>query len=661
MKHIKRIILIILASIAITLAMPRSGMLDFTVTRGDVWTQEALMAPFDIPLYKSVSGLDAEREDVYNKLRPVFRLDTAIARRNVAHARRMLPNLTVAVGAGSDTILSLLQYIYSKGVVAEPEYAAYTGKIALVSDRNMLTETPIAELFTPEIASRYIESRGYHAQPLISYILPNLSYDEKLNKEIRNMELGAISRTRGMVRSGDLIIAKGQVVDNETMQLVDSFKREYEIRMGTGLTYWFIMLGRFLIVLFILMINYVFFNQFASLYFGRGIKEMLFVLIMYTAMPALVGVSLLIPGVSPYVVPLPLIAIYMLTFFNMRVAILSNVTVALLGALFVRMPFEFFMVNFVGGMIAIFMMRHYYHRGNLFRAVGVIFLSEVLAYICMALIRSGDFQDINYGISIWFMLNSLLLLGFCQMVYLIERAFGFVSDITLLELCDTNQPLLLELAAKAPGTFQHSIQVANLAESAAAEIGANTLLARAGAMYHDIGKLQNPFYFVENLSGEFNPHNDLEPSQSAEVLRRHVTDGVALAKKARVPSKIIDFITGHHGTSKMYFFYSAQLNKYGEVADESAFRYPGPTPVSREVSICMMADAVEAASRSLKSYETDEIETLVNKIIDIQISEGQLNNSLLSLSEIQRIKQVMINKILDIYHTRIAYPERGGA
>lgn len=660
MEQFKRITLIVLAALAITLAMPRSGMLDFTATLGDVWTQEALKAPFDIPLYKSVSGIDAEREEVYNRLKPVFRLDTAVSGRNIAHARNMMPSIAPVMGVTADSIIDILNYIYSKGVIAEAEYAAYTGKIALVSNKNSLTETPIVEIFTPEIAFRYLNSRGFNAEPLHQYIVPNLSYDDQLNKEIRNMEMGAISRTRGMVRSGDLIIAKGQVVDNETLQLIDSFKREYESRMGSGSSFWYIMLGRFLIVLSMLVINYIFFNQFASLYFGKGVKEMSFVLIIYTMLLLLVGASLVIPGVSPYIVPLPLVSIYMLTFFNMRVAILGNVTVAILGALFVRMPFEFFVINFIGGMMAIFMMRHYYRRGNLFRAVGVILLSELFVYLCLSLIRNPDFQSINYGMALWLLLSSFLLLGFCQMVYLIERIFGFVSDITLLELCDTNQPLLLDLAAKAPGTFQHSVQLANLAESAASEIGANALLTRTGALYHDIGKMQHPFYFVENLSGEFNPHNDLEPIQSADILRAHVVDGVAIAKKAKLPAKIIDFITGHHGTSKMFFFWAAQKEKYGSdpEPDPAPFTYPGPTPISKEVSICMMADAVEAASRSLKSYNAGDIETLVDKIVDIQMSEGQLSDSQLSMSEIKKIKQVFSTKLNNIYHARIAYPER---
>lgn len=638
--------------------MPRSGMADFAVTKGSTWQDEPIKAPFDIPIYKSTSGMAAEREEISSKFKPVFRNDTATIARQISHAAHMLPNLNRLSGAQDDELLTILRYIYSKGVVTQAEYNAYAGKTVLISKNNMLQEIPVAELFTPEIAARYITSKKIDPSPLEQYITPNLTYDENLNKEIRGKELATLSRTKGMVRSGDLIIAKGQLIDNDAIQVLDSFKREYESRMGSSNSFWYVLLGRFLLVFMLLMINYLFFEKFQSLYFGKGLKEMLFVMMMYTLLSAGVGLAVRGSITNAYMIPIPIIAIYMLTFFNMRVAIMGNLTMALLGAMFVRMPFEFFTVSVIGGLIAIFMMRNYYRRGNLFRAVGVILLTQVVVYICLSLMRQGDFQSINYGMVVWLVISCFLILGLCQLVYLIERAFGFVSDITLLELCDTNQPLLLELAEKAPGTFQHSVQVANLAESAALEIGANALLTRTGSLYHDIGKINNPFYFVENLSGEFNPHNDIEPTKSAEIIRQHVIDGAAIARRGNLPSKVIDFIISHQGTSRMFFFWNAQKEKYGTIENEALFTYPGPKPVSKEVSICMMADAVEAASRSLKSYDAGKIEELVDKIVAIQMSEGQLDDSMLSMREIATVKQLFSNKLNNIYHARIAYPER---
>lgn len=640
--------------------MPHSGMADFSVTKGSTWQDEPIKAPFDIPIYKSTSGMAAEREEISSKFKPVFRNDTAIVTRQLSHAAHMLPNLNRLSGAHDDDLLTILRYIYSKGVVTQAEYNAYVGKVVLVSNNNILQNVPVSELFTPEIAAKYIASKKIDPTPLQAYITPNLTYDENLNKEIRGKELSSLSRTKGMIRSGDMVITKGQLIDNDAMQVLDSFKREYESRMGRGTSLWYVLMGRFLLVFTLLMVNLLFFDKFQSIYFGKGLKELLFVMMMYTILSAGVGLAVRGSITNAYMIPVPIIAIYMLTFFNMRVAIMGNLTMALLGAMFVRMPFEFFTISVIGGMVAIFMMRNYYRRGNLFRAVGVILSTQVFVYICMSLMRQGDFQTINYGVVVWLIVSSFLILGLCQLVYLIERAFGFVSDITLLELCDTNQPLLLELAEKAPGTFQHSVQVANLAESAALEVEANALLCRTGSLYHDIGKINNPFYFVENLSGEFNPHNDIEPIKSAEILRQHVVEGAALARKMNLPSKVIDFIVSHHGTSRMFFFWNAQKEKYGSVDNEALFTYPGPKPVSKEVSICMMADAVEAASRSLKSYDAGKLEELVDKIVAIQIGEGQLDDSMLSLKDIALIKQTFCNKLNNIYHARIAYPERKG-
>lgn len=654
----KKIILIICSAVVIALLMPRSGMADFSVIKGSIWQDEPIKAPFDIPIYKSTSGMAAEREEVNSKFKPVFRSDTAIVTRQLSHAAHMLPNLNRLSGAHDDQLLTILQYIYAKGIVTEAEYNAYVGRVVLVSKNNMLENVPVAELFTPEIAAKYIASKKIDPTPILPYITPNLTYDENLNKEIRGKELASLSRTKGMIRSGDMVVAKGQLIDNDAMQVLDSFKHEYESRMGGGSSFWYVLGGRFMLVFLLLMVNYLFFEKFQSLYFGRGLKEMLFIMMMYTLLSAGVGLAVRGSITNPFMIPVPIIAIYMLTFFNMRVAIMGNLTMSILGAMFVRMPFEFFTISVIGGLVAIFMMRNYYRRGNLFRAVGVILLTQSFVYICLSLMRQGDFQSINYGVLVWLVISSFLILGLCQLVYLIERAFGFVSDITLLELCDTNQPLLLELAEKAPGTFQHSVQVANLAESAALEIRANALLTRTGALYHDIGKINNPFYFVENLSGEFNPHNDIEPTKSAEILRQHVVEGAAIARKANLPSKVIDFIVSHHGTSRMFFFWNAQQEKYGTIENEALFTYPGPKPVSKEVSICMMADAVEAASRSLKSYDAGKIEELVDKIVAIQMSEGQLDDSMLSLKEIANIKQVFSGKLNNIYHARIAYPER---
>ncbi|CDN31059.1 Membrane protein containing HD superfamily hydrolase domain [Mucinivorans hirudinis] len=632
----KKILLLIITALVITLITPQRALVDVPMHAGEVWTEQTLVAPFDVPMVKIKSQIEQEREDVQRNFSPIFRKEVA--------------NLKSIQCKEED--VAFVREAYSVGVMPDGEWSKYRDRIIRICDKfNNITSLPTEEIYTPhQIAERL---------DIASQTLPtNLIYDDKLNKELIDSELKAISTTRNMVRSGEVIVSTGQIIDELTLQKLRSFSLEFESQVGNGDDFYIVLLGRFLIVIILLIINYIFFTKFANLYFGDSSRPLFFILFLYLLMSVLTALVVMLDGVSPYVVPTAIVAIYMMTYFNMRVAIMGNLSVAIIGALFVRIPFDFFFVSFTAGMVAIFMMRHHYHRLNLFKSLGVIILAQIIAFFGVQLIRTASFININYFTISWFVFGALLVLALYQAVYLIERTFGFVSDVTLLELCDTNQKLLLELAEKAPGTFQHSVQVANLAEAAAKEIGANPLLARTGAMYHDIGKIGNPFHFTENQTGEFNPHKDLTPRESAGFIRRHVTDGQDYARKNRLPRQVVDFITGHHGDSRMYYFYAAELGSQGVVEDEEDFRYPGPKPMAKEVGICMMADAVEAASRSLPSYDKEPLEALVDKIINIQISEGQLADSDLTFAEVEKIKALFKAKLNTIYHVRISYPER---
>jgi len=658
MQKLKRILVLLVLAIAIAVMIPQRAVVDVSIQRGEVWNDESVIAPFDIPIYKSVSAIDSQTRQILSGFQPIFRMDTTIQKARMAELQEHMTRVGIFSRGLQDTVKKLMRYIYNKGIIPESERSANIDKTVRVSRDNMVSSILVGELFTPISALQYIgQNSKVNSETLAPYIVPNLTYDERLNNSLRLEELASISRTRGLIRTGELVIARGQMVDAETEQVLSSFKTEYENRLGAGASSYLILLGRFFIILLMLVVNYMFFNRFANQYVGKGFKELLFVMILYVMMSGAMALSVQVTGLSAYIVPLQIVAIYLLTFFNMRVAIFGNFSMALIGALFVRSPFDFFLINFAAGMIGVFTIRHYYRRNSLFRAVAFVFITQVFVFICLALIREASFMTISYRTIIWFVVNAFLMLAMYQLVYIIERIFGFVSDITLLELSDTNQPLLLKLAEKAPGTFQHSIQVANLAESAALEIGANPLLARTGALYHDIGKIDKPFYFVENFSGTYNPHSVLQPRESADIIRHHVSDGVALANKYKLPQQIIDFIENHHGTSKIYFFYAAEKLREGEVKDQEAFSYPGPRPIGKEVSICMMADSVEAASRSLKTYDKEHIDNVVDKIIDTQISERQYENSQLSFEDIARIKQLFKNKLNNIYHVRIAYPD----
>lgn len=652
---IRKIALLIGISLLITLMMPRRATVNMNFSPGEVWEAETLVAPFDIPIYKSPEQLAADSKTLLEGFQPVFRLDTVVAATQLRALRTDL-NANPASPEGEWTdVWRAFHHIYRKGVVTDADRAAYADKMVRIDSAQLLRSCFATELFTPSTALNYLTAQGIEAEQFARYITPSLAYDQSLNARLREQMLTRLSRTEGIIRTGEVIVSNGQMIDRHIASQLTSYRREYDDRLGQGVSGAILLMGRFLVVLALMTLSFVFFRFFSHKHFGGNWRPMLFVFTLYIVMAGLMALVVRTQFLSPYIVPLPVVAILLLAFFDTRVAIFGNISMMLIASLFVRFNFEFFTVNFLAGMVAIFMIRHYYQRHSLFKAVAAVFLTEVLTYIAFQWMTRGTL-DIDYAGVLWFVMNGFLMLAFYQMVYIFERIFGFVSDITLLELSDTNQPLLLQMAEKAPGTFQHSVQVASLAESAAKEIGANPLLARAGALYHDIGKMENPFYFVENQTGDFNPHSMLSASQSAGIVRAHVTDGVTLARKNRLPATIQEFITGHHGTSKIYYFYAQELQLMGSVEHPEEFTYPGPKPVRREVAICMMADSVEAASRSLSDYDRETIDALVDKIVDRQIAEHQFSQAELSFAEVTRIKELFKTRLNNVYHGRVAYP-----
>lgn len=643
------------------LMMPNGGMVSLDATPGQIWDQATLVAPFDIPIARSQIKINEERARVQQTVSPVFALDSISSSHKIAQLRSALTAAEVDA-AQRDSAILIAQRIYSAGIISLGEANSYHDRSILIhyTGSQALHTEHSSRFSTPQQAiDQIVTTTALSPEIITPHIAVNLTYDERLTAAIRDKAHTEVSTTEGVVRRGETVITRGQIVDLPMMRTLASLRTELETRLGDGTSQYAVAIGRLMIILTVFLLNYLFFTRFAVNYFGGASREMAFVMTTYLIIVGLVALCAQSGVISAYVVPLPIVAIYLLTFFNMRVAIFGNATIALLGAMFVKAPFDFFLINFLSGMMAIYVMRHFYHRGKLMRALGAILLTQIIVYSALTLMREGSFAALGYRGIIWFAVSGLLFLGFYQMLYLVERLFGFVSDITLLELCDTNQPLLMQLAHNAPGTFQHSVQVANLAQSAAKEIGANPLLARTGAMYHDIGKMGNPFYFVENLSGTFNPHNDCTIEQSVAIIKAHIAEGVAIARKHKLPSSVVEFIERHHGESLIYYFFNkAQKERGDKEVAEAEFSYPGPLPVSKEVSICMMADAVEAASRSLPSYDKEPLEALVDSVVDVQIRGGQFAMSQLTFEEIRQVKDVFKSILNNIYHGRIAYPAR---
>lgn len=651
---IRRVALLVGLSLLLTFLMPRRATLSFDIAPGEVWDAETLVAPFDIPIYKNAETLAAERKALLNGFQPVFRLDTTVA---ATRLRTLAADLRAQPSIGAERrahILAAFRYVYRHGLLSDADRNAYADRMVRTDNAHTLESYYVADLFTPASAQAYLKAHGIDPEQAARYLTPSLIYDPSLNTRLQEQALGQLSHTEGIVRTGEVIVSRGQLIDRQIATRLTSYRREYENRLGQGVSGLVLFLGKLLVVATILTLSYIFFRFFSRKHFA-GWRPLLFAFVLYTLMGGLMAFAVQNQTLSPYIVPLPVVAILLLAFFDTRVAIFGNISMMLIASLFVRFSFEFFTVNFLAGTVAIFVMRHYYRRHSVFMAVGAVLLTEAATYIAFMWMASGTLRG-DYRSVLWFVASALLMLAFYQLIYLFERLFGFVSDITLLELSDTNQPLLLQLAEKAPGTFQHSVQVASLAENAAKEIGANPLLARTGALYHDIGKMENPFYFVENQTGNFNPHSMLSPAQSAAIVRAHVTDGIASGRKHRLPAVIQEFISGHHGTSKIYYFYAEELKKQGAVEHPEEFVYPGPTPVRREVAICMMADAVEAASRSLANPDRESIDALVEKIIDHQIEEHQFVHADLSFAEVTRIKELFKSRLNNMYHSRVSYP-----
>jgi putative nucleotidyltransferase with HDIG domain len=492
---------------------------------------------------------------------------------------------------------------------------------------------------------------------LNTYLQPNLFYDEQTTSMVRQANLEDLTLTQGMVQAGMRIIARGEMVSSNKYQVIESLRKEFETNPNVGKNYLMVYLSQFLLITMIFLALYWFIYYFRKDIFSSK-RQTLFTLGLIVIMVGLTMAAATNDAVSVYVIPFVLVPIFLKTFFDIRYALFVHMITLLLAGFWVPNSYQFVMMNFLAGLVGLFSMRSYYKRGILFFTATYIFATYALVYIFLSLMQEGDINKINWINILWLAGNGLLILTSYPLVFLIERMFGFLSDATLFELSDTNQPLLRKLAEKAPGTFQHSMQVATLAEEAIMKVGGNSLLVRAGAMYHDIGKMENPEYFIENQHDGVNPHDKLDFRASARLIIDHVIKGEKIGKKYKLPPKIIDFIRTHHGTSTVQYFYRSLINSNpDEEVDISEFTYPGPKPYSKETSVMMMADSVEAASRTLKTYSPESISDLVEGIVNRQIGEEQFSDSDITYGDITAVKEIFKNRLSNIYHSRIEYPE----
>ena len=560
-----------------------------------------------------------------------------------------------------------LKALYEDGIIAGNDLKRMEEDsiiaIRLV-DKNVATSRFIDQLYTVKEAYEYLlnADTAHYKKKILQqcnlndYITPNLVYDEEKSEAAQKDLLSNISWANGFVLNGQKIIDRGEIVDEQTYNILESLRKEWEKRSDSVQEKRLTLAGQILYVGIFLFCFMAYLELFRADYYERkGTLTLLFALIVF--FPVLSSIMVEQNLSSIYVVPFAMIPIIVRVFLDSRTAFMAHVTIILLCSITLRFPHEFILLQVVAGMVAIYSLRELSQRSQLLRTALVVFISYALLYFAFELIHEDDLTKLNTRMYIYFMINGILLLFAYPLLFLLEKIFGFTSDVTLVELSNINNSLLREMSEVAPGTFQHSLQMANLAAAAANKIGGKSQLVRTGALYHDIGKMVNPAFFTENQSG-VNPHKSLSYEQSAQVIISHITDGLKLAEKHNLPKVIKDFISTHHGRGLTKYFYISYKNEHpDEEVDQEKFRYPGPNPFTKEQAVLMMADSVEAASRSLPEYTEESISTLVDKIIDTQVSEGYFKECPITFKDIATVKALFKEKLKTMYHTRISYPE----
>jgi hypothetical protein len=655
-----RIALILVAVLLATWLLPKKLYFQYEYELNKPWVYRDLIAPFDFPVYKSQDQLTEDARKALSDHAPYFRLDT-LAEENALQA---LPYILVGRSDSAELInrlKSTIKLIYREGL-AEPVDIELGAFVYRIDAKKRIDKVDPSSFFNLNGAVNLLREQWGEtndANRLVSFaeeqLRYNLRYDENFTNQMREELLAGVSETLGMVQEGELIIGKGALVGTEAFRKVRSLEKEYGTGQVTSQQVWLATAGQFLIVALITLILIFYLYYFRPELYSDN-RRLLVLLLNLVGIVALFSFSVNQGISSIYLIPFCILPIITRALFDAWVAMMTLVVAALLCSFFSGYASEFLVLQLTAGMSSVFSLISIRRRSQFFITTSLIFVVYSAGYTAYTLISKGDYTDLiplYYG---YFGVNALLTLIASPLLFGYEKLFGFVSDVTLMELSDTNAPLLRELSFKAPGTFQHSLQVSNLAEAAIYEVGGNALLVRVGALYHDIGKMNNPMYFIENQAG-LNPHDDLPFEDSAQIIVGHVLDGIALAKAQKLPNVIIDFIRTHHGDQRVEYFYQSFLKNYPhQTIDEAKFRYPGPKPFNKETAVLMMADSVEAASRSLPEHTEQSINDLVDAIIDKQIKNDQFINANITLRDISKIKTLFKKMLGSIYHVRIAYP-----
>ena len=658
-----KILLFVAAAAVIAYFFPNDNNREYVYKVGKPWSYSLLTAPFDMPIFLDSATVKAKKDSIDKAFVPIFKIDRTVEDRTLS---KITSYYKVAFYTGDLRKLeSLMRHTYGRGIVDNDVYEAIKMKQlpnVRIINGNTLQTVPTDGMVSVKEAYSHIDS-AMNSSPVIQnvnlaqIIVPNIVKDTATSQKYLDDLYRNTMAPVGVIQQGERIVDRGEIITPQTAMLLSTYESMMKSRSKLAAhDAQYPIVGYIVIVATLLFLLYMFFRMFRTRIFNDN-RKLLFVVLLVTVFSIASFYLLLHFRSASYFLPLAIVPIMLVTFFDSRTAFFVSIIQILICSFAAGMHIEFVVMHIVAAMIAIDTLQDLSKRSQLIRTAILIFFGYALTYTAMYVISEGNVNTISYKPYVYMAINSVFLSFAYILIFVCEKLFGFVSKVTLVELSDVNNKLLRELSEKCPGTFQHSMQVSNLVPEAAHEIGANTQLARAGALYHDIGKMENPAFFTENQH-DVNPHELISPEQSAKIVIRHVTDGLKLADKAKLPAVIKDFIAEHHGKSTTKYFYTTACNNNGgNPVDPAPYTYPGPNPRSKETAILMMADATEAASRSLKEHTDESITALVNKIIDGQIAQGLMKDAPLSFRDVETIKKVFIARLRTMYHTRVSYPE----
>lgn len=635
---------------------------------GKPWMYQSFIAQFDFPIYKSEDAIKQEQDSILKELMPYYNYDPTREKKELERFNKDFSSeLTGLSYHYRAIIIDRIHRLYSAGIMNTPEYNA------IAHDSTNMVKVVDGKSATPiEIGCMYSTMSAYEALlkdeelskdrallqklNLTNYLEPNLTYDKEKTETERTDMLGSIPLASGMVLSGQKIIDRGEIVDDYTYRVLSSFERELQRRNATQMELTTTFIGQVIYVTILVMLFTMYIALFRKDYFDKP-RSIMMLYVMITLFPIAVAMMIEHNWFNVYIVPFAMAAIFARMFMDSRTAFVTQLTIVLICAAAVKYQYEFIIIQIVSGLVAIYSLRELSSRAQVIKTAALVTVSCCAVYLALQMMQETDVLKLDSKMYTHFAVNGVLLLLSYPLMYLIEKTFGFTSNVTLFELSNTFKGVLRNLSEVAPGTFQHSITVGNLAAEVANRIGADSLLVRVGALYHDIGKMTNPAFFTENQAG-VNPHDALTCKESAKIIIGHVTEGVKIAEKANLPTIIKDFILTHHGRGMAKYFYIKYQNEHpDEVVDKEQFTYPGPNPFTREQALLMMADTCEAASRSLQEYTEESISSLVDRLIDAQVADGCFKDCPITFRDIAQAKQVLTERLMSIYHTRIQYPE----